>query len=272
MKVSKKTDLNAIMKEFKNNEYLSEEFLKRQDPTKITRSFRIGDQVEIGALNNAIIVGQLHSRGIYAVEHDWSDRQDQTPWRKVGIWPWFEIIPYKEQEHNLLNPKTREFSKEDTIRIQAQQADISSLLAKYHFSGIDMNPEYQRDYVWEEDDKIALIDSIFNNVSIGMIVLIQRGWTHPGEHFEVLDGKQRIQAIVDFYEDRLSYKGRVFSQMTWRDRKHFEDHTIQFGIVSDLSKKQIMEYFIRLNTFGKTMSQDHLDFIKIKLSKFDGEK
>ena len=65
-----------------------------------------------------------------------------------------------------------------------------------------MNPEYQRDYVWSEEDKVDLIDSIMHHRDIGKFVFVENPFDHSkergGDSYEVLDGKQRINAIIGF--------------------------------------------------------------------------
>jgi uncharacterized protein with ParB-like and HNH nuclease domain len=64
---------------------------------------------------------------------------------------------------------------------------------------IDM-PDYQREEVWSTTKKQLLIDSILN------------GWHLPKLYFrkvdenssECVDGQQRLSAIFEFFDDRLS--------------------------------------------------------------------
>jgi uncharacterized protein with ParB-like and HNH nuclease domain len=39
-----------------------------------------------------------------------------------------------------------------------------------------MNPEYQRGFVWKEEHKLKLIDSIFNGIEIGKMVFVRLPW------------------------------------------------------------------------------------------------
>jgi uncharacterized protein with ParB-like and HNH nuclease domain len=73
--------------------------------------------------------------------------------------------------------------------------------------------------VWELEDKVALIDSIFNNVDIGKFAFIHLNY---GEKYtyEILDGKQRMRAILDYYENRFQYKGKYFNELSCREQNH----------------------------------------------------
>lgn len=74
-------------------------------------------------------------------------------------------------------------------------------LKKYNFS-----PPYQRpDNVWTEEKKSFLIDSIMKNFPIPPIFLHQHIDDETGKTiYDVIDGKQRLNAIVDFIENRIN--------------------------------------------------------------------
>ena len=76
---------------------------------------------------------------------------------------------------------------------------------------------------------------------------------------EVLDGKQRLTAIKEFWEDRFQYNGFYYSQLHPSDQSHFDGYLISMAEVSDPTKEQIYRYFLRLNTAGKPIAQSHLD-------------
>lgn len=72
---------------------------------------------------------------------------------------------------------------------------------KYRFS-----VNYQRKSgVWSEDKKSFLIDSILKNYPIPAIFLRPCVDTETGKTvYDVVDGKQRLEAIIDFIEDRIA--------------------------------------------------------------------
>jgi uncharacterized protein with ParB-like and HNH nuclease domain len=115
--------------------------------------------------------------------------------------------------------------------------------------------------VWTTKDKVNLIDSIFNCIDIGKFAFIKKNY---GDDYlyEVLDGKQRIRAILDYFENRFPYKGKYFNDLCNRDKDHFEEYNISVAEARNLSKEQILQYFLMLNTGGKIMSKKHLDKVR----------
>ena len=107
-----------------------------------------------------------------------------------------------------------------------------------------------------------LIDSIFNNIDIGKFAFIHldyKKWDETGYGYEILDGKQRLNAIIEFYENRFPYKGVYYNDLSGRDKRIFKNHSIVQGEVSETERKDVLKYFLMLNRTGKVMDQKHLD-------------
>ena len=104
---------------------------------------------------------------------------------------------------------------------------------------------------------------IFNKIDIGQITLIHRefkeGEARGGYHIEILDGKQRINAIVEFYEGRFAYKGKLFRELSFKDHHTFVGYTISLGWIENVTLEQRIECFLRLNTQGKGQDLEHLN-------------
>lgn len=133
-----------------------------------------------------------------------------------------------------------------------------------------MSPDYQRDYVWELSDKQLLIDSIFNNIDIGKFAFIHlddKKWGETGNGYEILDGKQRLNAIIDFYENRFPYKGVYYNDLSGRDKGIFKNHHIVQGEISESERKDVLKYFLMLNRTGKSMDQSQLNKVEKMLEE-----
>jgi hypothetical protein len=75
---------------------------------------------------------------------------------------------------------------------------------------IDLNPSYQRGSVWGVERKRNLIKSLLMGLPIGAVFLNSRDIMAPDR---VVDGKQRIEAILDFLGDRLCVPAEWFNTM-----------------------------------------------------------
>lgn len=243
-------ELSALRMEIRKlREY--EEAKKRYfGPSEITRKFNIGDMVTYGG-NTKDIVDEVFDDGIF---YGFKGKESYK------VVPWVHIFP---------EAKTIDFEvgKRNTERISFYNQSIYSILHKIYSWNVDINPYYQRDFVWSEDEEYLLIDSIFNGIEIGKFVFIDTIDDINKEYdYEVLDGKQRINTILKFYEDRISYNGKTFSQLSARDRNHFLDFSLSVGEVICSNEEQKLRYFLRLNRGGKVMSDSHIEKVKTLLS------
>ncbi len=212
------------------------------EPTYI---FNIGDAVDVGALENPIVFEILEDGKIYGIEYDYKGKKQRNWYR----WSFVRKI---------VDRKEFEFAKRDDIFLQYFQTGIFSLLNKIYHMGVDFNPSYQRELVWSIEDKEALIDSIFNSIDIGKFVFIFKGYDSD-ERYEILDGKQRLSAIREYYEDQFPYKGKYFSDLSIRDKDHFIDYKINVAETEEITEERKLRYFIKLNTTGKVMDKAHLN-------------
>ena len=72
-----------------------------------------------------------------------------------------------------------------------------------------LDPEYQRRHRWSDTRKSRLIESFLLNVPVPPVFLYERDLAR----FEVMDGRQRLTALSDFYADKFALTGLEY----WRD-------------------------------------------------------
>jgi hypothetical protein len=66
-----------------------------------------------------------------------------------------------------------------------------------------LDPEYQRRHRWTDERKSRLIESFLINVPVPPIFLYE----YDLARFEVMDGRQRLSALSDFYADEFALTG-----------------------------------------------------------------
>lgn len=228
-----------------------------------TYKFNVGDKVDIGSLKDCTIDAVIDNGKFYIIDYTNVNHNYGNP---ISIehcksaWMWTDVRSDNKEVSSLV--------QNNDIRVNYSQRRLDGLINHAYYFGFDFEPEYQRGLVWDLEDKISLIDSIFNNVDIGKFTFIKADYIMDKD--EILDGKQRITALLEYYEDRFEYKGRKFSDLSWRDQRHFCDYSIAWGETSNLTNEQKLRYFIKLNTSGKVMDKSHLDKVKNMLNELEG--
>jgi hypothetical protein len=151
---------------------------------------------------------------------------------------------------------------------------------------IDWNPiildanknevEYQRGFVWSLRDKQLLIDSIYNNIEIGKIIIRNRSWGYVEKRVkaghrnhiawkDVVDGKQRLNAILGFVNNEFQDSfGNYYKDLSNRAQMKFmRFQALSYGEMGEnATDKDVQKVFLNINFTGVAMSQDHIDFVK----------
>ena len=121
---------------------------------------------------------------------------------------------------------------------------IKELYEKIRDGIIISDIELQREIIYNTDKQVLVIDSILNDVPLTAFYL----WKNENGKLEVLDGKQRIEAIRKYIENDLEYKGKIWKQSAEIHEK-FNETTLSVIICSgdEQLKRKI---FNRINTLG----------------------
>jgi len=96
---------------------------------------------------------------------------------------------------------------------------LSWFYGEYKKKSLNLEPKYQRNPIWSIGQKCFLIDSLLSGCPIPQVFLnIQTQGSGPSRKtiYEVVDGQQRLRAILEYMEDdyslvKLSPKSYPFS-------------------------------------------------------------
>ena len=227
------------------------------EPTIIRK---VGDNVQYGNIEKSIVTEVLDDGKIYLLHQKYlhNNYGKHVPMERQMYVPWQEVQDFKTPEEQ---EQTPQLSYRDGVRMSQFNATLDGIVHRY-YNKTNMSPEYQRGDVWEASDKVALIDSIFNNVEIGKFAFITLPYSRDGFQYEILNGKQRLQSIIDFVEGRFEYKGKKFRELHRLDQHHLRNYSVLMTETENLTLEQKCKYFLKLNTTGKPQSQEHMDKIR----------
>ena len=83
------------------------------------------------------------------------------------------------------------------LYIDKVDKSVADLLRMIHEGELNLQPEYQRKFVWSEKVMSQFIESLLLSIPIPTIFLAE----NEDETFEVIDGQQRLSTIVSFAKD-----------------------------------------------------------------------
>ena len=166
--------------------------------------------------------------------------------------------------------KLKEHSIFDDLHITEITSDINGMLYEFAAGSYDFNPVYQRDLVWTTEKKQAFIKKLI----IGDIdlcpTLIMPPFKEDRPEFEVLDGKQRMMAIIQFIQGQFPVEGFYYKDLSSGDVSRIMNSPFKYKQVkyydknglSEMSLEQKVELFLQINEYGQKVSDEHLAKIK----------
>lgn len=175
------------------------------------------------------------------------------------------------------------------LTIDVKIRTIQTLIAEIQ-SGKYMLPSFQRQYVWDEDDIRALIDSIINNYPIGSIILwkpssastsatdpfsiplIDLGNKKSSEVFYVIDGQQRLTSLLLLFNNwKITRDGeevKISTPISYNPSNWQFYKSATRGIdLSKLVNAFCLQDIQTLADLAKTTPKDSLDQMKERIRK-----
>jgi hypothetical protein len=162
-------------------------------------------------------------------------------------------------------------SKYKTNQKTTDVDSITNQLVSNH-SGlkIDVDPEYQRGVVWDDDKMAMFIDSIMKGIAPFPILLCQN-LERSGKI--CIDGKQRLTSLLRFKENKLKWDNKKFRDLTPNEQMDFLNcsiHIIEYGPLDYEDQKEIfsrIQYGVALSEGEKILSYFDQDTVT-KFRKF----
>jgi hypothetical protein len=132
---------------------------------------------------------------------------------------------------------------------------------------LELAPKFQRRAVWKNAARAALIESLIQGMPVPPICL--RNSQSPDKRRvvrEVVDGQQRIRAVLDFIDDkfRLSktfdqdYAGSSFSDLAPEIQAKISTYPFTCRVFQGISDSEVLEVFARLNSYAVALNAQEL--------------
>lgn len=210
------------------------------------RRFNIGDKVRVGALENAVVEEVLEGGLIYLIRHG----VNKNNAKEITAFPWMRVKP--------LTPEKTDFADSFDLRVSYSNTCMEGLLGKVYHFGVDFNPSFQRGLVWTQNQKEALIQTIFDMGSIGTFAFNRLPYESKGPLFEIIDGKQRLSALCEYYEDRWPFKGVYYSELSEHDTVTFKMASVLEVTLQEATEETKLRLFLRINRAGTPVDVEHI--------------
>ena len=173
---------------------------------------------------------------------------------------------FNDEDSNELNPYNP-----DEIKVRTDKLNITLLSNMIDNGDIDLNPDFQRNLVWNNYQKSLLIESILLRIPLPMFYFAE---DYEGK-LSVVDGLQRISTIKEFMENKFPLKHLQYLKDSCGDRyykdlgKHegldskyfrwFNLTSITANFIDPSSPYKVKyDIFRRINTGGRPLNNQEI--------------
>lgn len=164
-----------------------------------------------------------------------------------------------------------------SINRRPTQQDLSWFLDLHKQGTLNLEPPYQRKSVWMPKDKKFFLNTVLSNYPCPAIYLQKETDSETFvTSYNVVDGKQRLMTVIDFYENKLRLPDDLgddrLNNKRWKDiddpevKKNFLNYSFTVETLdSTMDYNKWNDVFDRLNRNSKTLSHQEL-----RHARFDG--
>jgi hypothetical protein len=140
------------------------------------------------------------------------------------------------------------------------------------FDGLNLEPSFQRAHVWNRQQQIAFVEYQLQGGEVGIELTFNcPGWLHAVDKigpYEIVDGKQRLEAVRAFLRDDLPAFGQKFSEFTGTLRIF---HSFKWRICTLETRAEVLQLYLNINAGGTPHTKQELNKVRQMLAAAKSE-
>jgi len=118
---------------------------------------------------------------------------------------------------------------------------------------LDIRPKYQREFVYKEKQRNAVIETIKNNFPLNVMYWMIR----EDGGYEVLDGQQRTISIGQYVNGDFSLNERYFHNLTKEEQNQILDYELMIYFCEGTDKERL-DWFRIINIAGVKLTEQEI--------------
>lgn len=153
---------------------------------------------------------------------------------------------------------------ERALNTQAYDKSISDIVAMIDSGDIVLDPDYQRNYIWDDKRASLLVESILLNVPIPVVYVAE----DEDSRWDVVDGLQRLYSLQRFFKGEFKLRGlevlddlngSTYSKLNPKAARILRNGILRIIMIFKESHPDIKyEIFMRLNRGSIHLSEQEL--------------
>ena len=149
------------------------------------------------------------------------------------------------------------------MKIQLKEIAVSDLIDGYadnsdegvvgYGGRLDIRPPYQREFVYKDKQRDAVIDTLRKNYPLNVMYWAVR----DDGNFEVIDGQQRTISICQYVHRKFSFKNLYFHNLQDDQRQQVLDYKLTVYLCTGNDSEKL-EWFKTINIAGAELTDQEL--------------
>ena len=121
---------------------------------------------------------------------------------------------------------------------------------------LDIRPAYQREFIYDEKKRAAVITTIKKNFPLNVMYWAKRD-DDADVPLEVMDGQQRTISICQYVNGDFAYDFQYFHNLTQEEKRQILDYELMVYICSGNDKEKL-DWFETINIAGERLTAQEL--------------
>jgi transcriptional regulator with XRE-family HTH domain len=155
----------------------------------------------------------------------------------------------------------------DAVFVRTDQRTVGEVVKRIRSNRYDLNPEFQRDFVWKDDKQSRLIESCLMRIPLPVLYVAEA----EDGRIVVVDGLQRLSTFRRFLDDKLKLsfakseedpphplEGKLYSDLELKLQERVEDTQLTLYILdSKAPERAKLDIFERVNS-GEPLTRQQM--------------
>ena len=150
----------------------------------------------------------------------------------------------------------------DTVLIRHENRTVHDVLRRIEKGSFVMDPDFQRDFIWQEEKQSKLIESVLMRIPLPVFYLAE----NPKGQMVVVDGLQRLSTFQRFVNNELKLKlphhkelfDKKFQDLSPKLQNRVEDcNLVLYVIDAKVPAQALLDIFERVNS-GEPLTRQQM--------------
>lgn len=151
-----------------------------------------------------------------------------------------------------------------TVEWNSLEEHIERMINRYN---ADFDPKFQRGHVWTEKQQVDYCEYILRDGISGRDIFCNcPGWLGDvsEDGYVLVDGKQRIEAVRAFLNNKIKVFGGKFSDFS--DRLRGTTAYFNWHVASLENEYDVLEWYLNFNSGGTVHTKEELEVVRCMMS------